>query len=156
MKGNPQIIDLLNQILTHELTAINQYFLHARLCNHWGYKKLGAKIYKESIEEMQHADKLIERILYLEGLPNLQRLGKVNVGQKVLEMFQLDHEIEKHSIKTLNEGVELCRTLGDNGTRELLEHILVDSEEHEDWIDTQLNLISEIGEANYLTQQINA
>lgn len=154
MKGNDKVIDLLNEILTNELTAINQYFLHARLCDHWGYKRLGKKIYEESIEEMRHADSLIERILYLEGLPNLQRLGKVNVGQSVPEQLRLDLEVEKNSIKVLNDGIELCRSLGDNGSRELLAKILVESEAHADWLETQLELIKQVGEGHFLAQQI--
>lgn len=155
MKGHDKIIDLLNDILTNELTAINQYFIHARLCEHWGYEKLWKKIREESIEEMRHADMLIARILYLDGLPNLQRLGKVNVGQDVPEQLRLDMEIEKTSIKTLNDGIELCRSLGDNGSRELLEKILVDSENHANWIETQLELLKQVGSAHYLSQQIH-
>src|SRR5262245_43042815 len=137
MKGNDKIIDLLNDVLTAELTAINQYFLHARMCENWGYERLWKKIRKESIEQMQHADKLIERILFLEGLPNLQRLGKINVGENVVEMLRLDLEVEKNSVASLNQGIATAREVGDNGTRELLESILVDSEAHANWLEAQ-------------------
>lgn len=154
MKGLPQIIDLLNDVLTLELTAVNQYFLHARMCENWGYEKLWKVIRKESIDEMKHADRLITRILFLEGLPNLQRLGKINVGQSVKEMFDLDLEVERKSVSTLNDGIKTARDVNDNGTVELLEHILVDSEEHVDWLEKQLELISQVGEQNFLAQQI--
>jgi bacterioferritin len=155
MKGHDQIIDLLNEVLTAELTAINQYFIHAKMCQNWGYLRLYKKVYEESIGEMRHADELIERILYLEGLPNLQRLGKVNVGQTVREQLQLDHEVERLAIEMFNRGIELARSLGDNGSRELLEKMLVSEEEHADWIESQLSLIAQVGEANYLAQQIH-
>jgi bacterioferritin len=154
MKGNDKILELLNDILTNELVAINQYFLHAKLCQQWGYQRLAKFIRSESIEEMRHAEWLVDRVLFLEGLPNLQRMGKVNVGQTVAEQLSLDVEIERNSVKTLNDGIELCRSLGDNGSRELLERILIDSEKHLDWIETQLELIKQVGEANYLSQQI--
>lgn len=154
MKGHPQIIDLLNDILTTELTAINEYFLHARIAENWGYERLQKKIYEESIGEMKHADKLVRRILFLGGLPNLQRLGKVNVGETIPEMLRLDLDLELGSQKRLNEGIELCRSLGDNGSRELLDYILKDTEEHVDWLEAQLELIKQVGEAHYLAQQI--
>jgi bacterioferritin len=154
MKGHDKIIELLNDVLTAELTAINQYFIHAKMCQNWGYERLHARIRHESIDEMKHADEIIERILYLEGVPNLQRLGKVHVGQTVKEQLELDHELEKLAIERLNAGIELARSLGDNGTRELLEGILVGEEEHTDWIETQLSLIGQVGEAHYLAQQI--
>jgi bacterioferritin len=154
MKGNQQIIDLLNAVLTNELTAVNQYFLHARMCENWGYERLWKKIREESIGEMKHADRLIERVLFLEGLPNLQRLGKINVGQNVKEMLELDLDVEKLSVSTLNAGVKTAGDAGDNGTRELLEHILVDSEEHVNWLEAQLELIKQVGLDNYLSQQI--
>lgn len=155
MKGHDDIIALLNDVLTDELTAINQYFLHARICEHWGFRRLWKKIRAESIEEMNHADRLVERVLFLDGLPNLQRLGKVNVGESVPEQFQSDLTLEKNGIERLNRGIELCRGLGDNGSRALLEGILKDSEEHADWLESQLELIKQIGEANYLAQQVN-
>ena len=154
MRGHDQVITLLNEILTAELTAINQYFIHARMCENWGYERLWKKIREESMGEMRHADKLIERILYLEGVPNLQRLGKVNVGQTVPEQLRLDLEVEKAAIIALNNGIEVARSLGDNGTRDLLEGILEGEEQHANWIEAQLTLIAQAGEANYLAQQI--
>ncbi len=154
MKGLPAIVDLLNEVLTGELTAINQYFVHARLCEHWGYQRLWQKLRAESIDEMKHADQLISRVLYLDGMPNLQRLGKVSVGQTVKEALELDYALESAALKRLNEGIELCRSSGDNGSRELLERILVSEEEHANWIEEQLELIKSIGEPHYLAQQI--
>src|SRR5215468_5462166 len=143
MKGHDDVITLLNEILTAELTAINQYFIHARMCENWGYERLWKKVREESIGEMRHADRLIERILYLEGVPNLQRLGKVNVGQTVPEQFRLDLEVEKTAVKALNTAIELCRSLGDNGTRDLLEQMLRDEEDHANWLEAQLTLIQQ-------------
>ena len=154
MKGHDQVIQVLNDVLTAELTAINQYWIHARMCENWGYKRLWEKVRAESLGEMKHADSLVERILYLEGVPNLQRLGKVNVGQTVKEQFRLDLEVEKAAVKALNAGIETARSLGDNGTRELLESILEGEEEHANWLEAQLTLIDQVGEANYLAQQI--
>ena len=154
MKGHDQVIQLLNDVLTAELTAINQYWIHARMCENWGYARLWDKVRAESLGEMKHADRLVERILYLEGVPNLQKLGKVNVGQTVKEQFRLDLEVEKAAIKALNAGIETSRSLGDNGTRELLESILEGEEEHANWLEAQLTLIDQVGEANYLAQQI--
>jgi len=154
VRGHERIVSALNDILTAELTAINQYFIHARMCENWGYERLWKKVREESIGEMKHADTLIERILYLEGVPNLQKLGKVNVGQTVPEQLQLDLEVETAAIKALNDGIELCRSLGDNGSRELLEGILAAEEDHANWIETQLTLIGQIGEAHYLAQQV--
>ena len=154
MKGDDRVIDLLNDVLTGELTAVNQYFIHARMCENWGYERLWKKIRAESIDEMKHADKLIERILYLDGLPNLQRLGKINVGQTVPEQLTLDLDMEKGAVRRFNDGIELCRSLGDNGSRELLEGMLVSEEEHANWLEAQLNLIQQVGEQNYLAQQL--
>jgi len=154
MKGDPQVITLLNDVLTAELTAVNQYFLHARLCHHWGYGRLYERVRKESIEEMKHADELIERILYLEGMPNVQRYGKVNVGQTVSEQFQLDLQVEYDAVKRLNEGIEACRTAGDNGTRTLLERILHEEEAHVDWLETQQETIKQVGAGTYLSEQL--
>ena len=154
MKGHDKVISLLNDCLTAELTAVNQYFLHARICENWGYERLWKRLRQESIDEMKHADRLIERILYLEGLPNVQRLSKINVGQTVHEMFRLDLEVEKASIKAYNDGVELARSLGDNGTREMLEDLLLGSESYANWLETQLTLVAQVGEQNYLAQQI--
>jgi bacterioferritin len=154
MRGQDLIIEALNNVLTAELTAINQYFVHARMCENWGYARLWKRIRAESIDEMRHADELIERILYLEGVPNLQRLGKVNVGQTVPEQLALDLDVERGAVKMLNDAIELCRSLGDNGSRELLESILTDEEKHANWIEAQLSLIRQAGEGNYLAEQI--
>ena len=154
MKGHDDVIAVLNDVLTAELTAINQYFIHARMCENWGYQRLWKKLREESIGEMKDADQLIERILYLEGVPNVQKLNKVSVGQTVTEQFRLDLDLEKAAIKRLNTGIETCRTLGDNGSRELLEDILEGEEEHANWLEAQLTLIGQVGESNYLAQQI--
>jgi bacterioferritin len=156
VKGHDQVVTLLNEVLTAELTAVNQYFIHARMCENWGYERLWKRVREESIGEMKHADRLIERILYLEGVPNLQRLGKVNVGQTVPEQFRLDLDVEKNAIAMFNRGIELCRSLADNGTRELLEEMLTAEESHANWIEAQLTLIGQMGEAHYLAQQIKA
>ncbi len=154
MNGNPQVIDLLNDVLTAELTAVNQYWLHARIVQNWGYERLWKKIRDESIEEMKHADRLVARVLFLGGLPNLQRYGKVNVGESVPEMFRLDLQVEVDGVKRLNDGIALCRQVNDNGSRELLEKILVESEAHVDWLESQLELMKQLGDANYLAQQV--
>ncbi len=154
MKGDAKVIDLLNEVLTNELTAINQYFLHARICENWGYERLWKKIRAESIGEMKHADELIERILFLEGLPNLQRLEKINVGETVPEQLALDLGVEMKAIPVLNRGIELCRQVGDNGTAELLEDLLEEEEEHANWLEAQLALIDQVGAQNYLAQQV--
>ena len=154
MKGDAKVIALLNDVLANELTAINQYFLHARLCENWGYERLWKKVRAESIDEMQHADRVIQRILYLEGHPNLQKLGKLEIGETVLEQLQSDLALEKRAIPVLNAGIELCRSKGDNGTAELLEEILVDEEEHADWLEAQMTLVEQVGIQNYLAQQM--
>ena len=154
MQGDPQIIEALNEVLTSELTAINQYFIHHKMCENWGYSKLSAKSREEAIEEMQHADKLIERILYLDGIPNMQRLSPVRVGETVPEQHQVDLELEQDAVKRLNAGVQLCRDKGDNGSRELLETILVDEEEHLDWLEARIDMIAKVGIENYLAQHI--
>jgi bacterioferritin len=154
MKGDKQILTLLNDVLTAELTAVNQYFLHAKLCHHWGYERLHEKVRKESIEEMKHADDLIDRILYLEGTPNVQRYGKVDVGQTVAEQFDLDLKVEVDAVKRLNDGIEACRAASDNGTRELLERILREEEQHIDWLETQQEAIRQIGVERYLAEQL--
>ena len=156
MKSDPKIVDLLNEVLTGELTAINQYFLHSRMCRNWGYLRLAEHIKKESIDEMKHADSLIERVLYLDGLPNVQRLGKVLIGQSVHEILKNDYALEVNAIPLLNKGLELCRSLGDNGTEDLLRHILTSEEEHVDWLEAQFDLIAQVGEQNYLAQQIRS
>jgi len=154
MKADKQIIALLNDVLTAELTAVNQYFLHARLCHHWGYERLYEKVRKESIEEMKHADELIDRILYLEGLPNLQRYGKIDVGQTVPEQLQLDLAVEYEAVKRLNDAIETCRAGGDNGTRDMLERMLHEEEAHVDWLETQQETIKQIGIERYLSEQL--
>jgi bacterioferritin len=154
VKGDPQIIDLLNEVLTNELTAINQYFVHARMCENWGYERLYKKVRDESIDEMKHADKVIARVLFLEGVPNLQRLGKINVGETVPEQLKVDLALEQHAIPALNKGIEACRKLGDNGTADLLEDILEDEEEHLNWLEAQLSLLDEVGTQNYLAEQM--
>jgi bacterioferritin len=154
MTGNPQIIALLNEILTGELTAINQYFIHGRMCENWGYQRLWKKLRAESIDEMKHADELIARVLFLDGVPNVQRLGKINVGQTVPEQLTVDLALERDAIAKLNQAIEAARTAGDNGSRDLFERILHAEEEHTNWIEAQLELIKQVGEANYLAQQI--
>jgi len=154
VKGDTQVIALLNDVLSAELTAVNQYWLHARLCENWGYERLWKKIREEPLEEMNHADELIERILYLDGMPNLQRLGKINVGETVPEQFKLDVEVEYEAVKRLNEGIEACRAKGDNGTRALLEKMLADEEDHVDWLEEQQRLVESLGESAYLAEQI--
>jgi bacterioferritin len=154
MQGDRAIIDLLNEVLTAELTAVNQYFLDAKMCANWGYEKLAEKFREESIGEMKDADELIERILYLEGMPNLQRLGNVRVGETVPEKLQLALDLEKVAIDRLNAGIATCTGAGDNGSRDLLEDILEGEEAHADWLETQLELIRQVGEAHYLAQQI--
>jgi bacterioferritin len=154
MKGNPSVIALLNDVLTGELTAINQYFLHGKMCLNWGYQHLGKKIYEESIDEMKHASKLVERVLFLDGLPNLQKLGTLNIGQTVVEILKNDLAFELGTVPLLNRGIDACRTAGDNGSEDLLTHILVESESHVDWLESQLELVKQVGEAHYLAQQI--
>lgn len=156
MKGDPRIIDMLNEVLTGELTAINQYFLHGKMCLNWGYDHLGKKIYEESIDEMKHAQKLVERILFLDGLPNLQKLGKLTIGTKVIEILENDLAFELGTVPRLNKGIQLARDAGDNGSEELLTRILVDSESHVDWLESQLELVKQVGEAHYLSQQIRS
>ena len=154
MKGDPQIVDALNEVLTAELTAINQYYIHAKMCEDWGYTKLYEHNRKESIEEMKDADKVIERILYLDGVPNMQRYNPVRVGEDVPEQHKLDLELETEAIARLNKGIALCRDKGDNGTRELLESILKGEEEGADWLEAQLHIIGEIGKERYLAEQM--
>ena len=154
MRGSSTVITLLNEVLTNELTAINQYFLHARICENWGYERLWHKVRDESIDEMKHADEIIARILYLEGLPNLQRLGTIKVGESVEEQLKLDLALEATAIPVLNRGIELCRAEGDNGTADLLEDLLEDEEEHANWLEAQLTLIKQTGLENYLAEQI--
>ena len=155
MQGDVAVLELLNDVLTAELTAVNQYFVHSKLCHHWGYERLADKIRSESIDEMKHVESLTDRILYLDGVPNFQRLYSVRVGETVPEQFELDLQTERESIKRLNDGIATCVRIGDNGTRELLASMLVDEEEHADWLETQLEAISQIGVQNYLTEQLH-
>lgn len=154
MKGDPRVIEALNAVLTAELTAINQYFIHAKMLADWGYKPLAAQKRSESIEEMRHADKLIDRILYFDGVPNMQRYHPVRVGEDIVEMHRLDLEVECDAVKRLNESIALCREVADNGTRELLESVLKDEEEGLDWLESQLHIIEEIGKERYLAEHI--
>ncbi len=154
MKGHQEVIKVLNEVLTSELTAINQYFIHSKMCEDWGFQRLAAKKKEESIEEMKHADAVIARILFLEGVPNMQRYFPVKVGEDAIEQHKLDVELEYDAVKRLNEGIGVCRDLGDNGTRELLEMILQEEEEGIDWLEAQLHLIEAIGKERYLSEQI--
>jgi bacterioferritin len=154
MKGSQKVIDILNEVLTNELTAINQYFLHAEMCQNWGFERLYKKIRKESIDEMKHAEELMERILYLDGFPNVQRLGKITIGEKVEEQLRLDLDLEKRAVPVLNDGIAACRAEGDNGSADLLEDILEAEEEHIDWLEAQLTLVEQVGIQNYLSEQI--
>ena len=155
MKGNAEIISILNELLTNELTAINQYFIHAKMLANWGYKRLAKKVRDESIDEMKHADEIIERILFLEGVPNLQRLNKLRVGETPKEQFESDLAVEYASIASLNGWIARARELGDNGTEHMLKHILDAEEEHTDWLETQLELMRQLGEVPYLAQQLH-
>ncbi|MGH3849080.1 MAG: bacterioferritin [Pseudonocardiaceae bacterium] len=156
MTGEEAIIDLLNEVLTAELTAINQYFADAKMAQNWGYQRLATHFREDSIDEMRDAEALIDRVLYLDGLPNLQRLGSVRVGETIPEKLLLALDVEKAAIERLNRGVELCTSLGDNGSRQLLEKILLGEEEHADWLETQLELIKQVGLEHYLAQQVKA
>ncbi len=155
MKGNDQIIEALNEVLTAELTAINQYFVHHKMCENWGYQKLSKKKYEEAVEEMKDADKVIERTLYLDGVPNMQRLSPIRVGEDPVEQHKLDLALETDAIERLNKAIALCREKGDNGTRELLEGILRGEEESADWLEAQLHIVEEIGKERYLAEQIH-
>ena len=154
MKGNEEVLNLLNQLLTNELTAINQYFVHAKMCENWGYARLAKKVRAESIDEMRHADLVITRILFLEGVPNLQRYHKLHVGETVREQLESDLQVEYAAIAFLNQGIEAARKAGDNATEDLMTKILVSEEEHTDWVESQLELMRQVGEQNYLAQQI--
>ncbi|UAL44645.1 bacterioferritin [Shewanella inventionis] len=155
MKGHPKVISQLNRVLTCELTAINQYFLHARMFKHWGLEKLNEKEYKKSIQDMKHADNLIERVLFLEGLPNLQQLDKLRIGEHAEEMLSCDLQAVTEQISLLREAISVCETEQDYVSRDLLEDLLEDEEEHLDWIESQQGLIVQTGIQNYLQSQIN-
>lgn len=155
MKSDPEIIEILNEILTAELTAINQYYLHSKMRENWGFLRLAKVAYQESIDEMKDADKIIERILYLDGAPNLQRYDPVRIGENIPEQFELELQTEREAIDRFNRAVDLARQKNDNGTRHLLEEILVDEEEHLDWLESQLHVIETIGADHYLAQHIH-
>ena len=153
MRGDAAVIEALNGILTAELTGINQYFVHAKMCENWGYRRLYKHNYDESIDEMKHADRVIGRILFLDGVPNMQRYMPVRVGESVPEQFRLDLALELDAVKRYNEAIALCTAQGDAGTRELLEHILKDEEAHTDWLEAQRDQIAQMGIGNYLAKQ---
>jgi bacterioferritin len=156
MQGDTDVITALNDILTSELTAVNQYFVHYKMLENWGYHRIAAKKREESIEEMKHADKLIERILYLDGVPNLQRLGPVRVGQEPIEMHKLDLTLEQEAVARLNQAIVLCLDKRDAGTRELLEHLLSEEEDAIDWLEAQLKIVADVGRERYLSEQLRA
>ena len=155
MRGNDQVIAVLNEVLKAELTAINQYFLHAEMCENWGYMRLDGITRKESIEEMRHAEVLIERILYLDGTPTMHELFPLRIGKTVREQIENDLQVEYEAVPRLNNGIKLCESVGDNGSRDLLLKILTDEEHHVDYLEAQLGIIREVGIENYLAQQIS-
>ena len=154
MQGNPRIVDLLNRLLSLELRAINQYFLHYKMCENWGYERMAAKFRSQSMSEMTDAEEIIDRVLYFDGLPNLQRFDAFAVGETVHEQLQLALEMEKEAVEQISSLMAACVEEGDTGTREFLAPKLLDEQEHISWIESQLALVSQVGEANYLTQQI--
>jgi bacterioferritin len=154
MRGDDRVIEVLNEVLTNELTATNQYYLHYAMQKNWGFTRLAQHTYDESIDEMKHADLLIHRILFLEGHPNLQRLGSVRIGEQVREQFEADMAIEVHALQTLRRGIAVCREADDTVTRQLFESILASEEEHIDYLETQLSLIRTLGEPDYLALQV--
>ena len=155
MKGDAKVIAVLNEVLKAELTAINQYFLHAEMCEHWGYHRLADETKKESIGEMKHAEIVMERILLLDGTPNMTDYFKINIGPNVKAQLENDLHVEYDAVKRLNDGIETCVKAADNGSREILEKILRDEEEHIDWLEGQLHSIGEMGTENYLAQQLH-
>lgn len=154
MKGDKKVIEALNDILTAELTGVNQYFVHHKMCENWGFRRLSQQIRAESMSEMRHADSLIERILFLDGVPNVQRLSKVRIGETVPEQVRLDLELELDAVRRLNQAIAVAREAGDNGSRELFQQILADEEKHVDWLEAQLTLLEQVGTKTYLGQQI--
>ncbi|EMY77595.1 bacterioferritin [Leptospira weilii serovar Ranarum str. ICFT] len=154
MKGNKEVLEILGEVLTAELTAINQYFIHAKMNKNWGFKKLADFMKRESIDEMKHADEVIDRILYLDGVPDLQKYMKINVGKNIEEILKVDLDLEYSAVERFNRGITIAVKNNDNGTRELFEKILVSEEEHIDWIESQQEIIRRIGVENYLAQQI--
>ena len=156
MKGDAKVIEFLNKALYNELIAINQYFLHAKMLKNWGLKELAEHEYHESIDEMKHADQLSERILFLDGLPNFQALGKLRIGENPLEVLKCDLALELEALPALREGIAYCETVSDYVSRKLFADILASEEEHIDWIETQLDIIARIGEPNYLAQQLKS
>jgi bacterioferritin len=155
VRGDPEVLEALNEVLTAELTAINQYFIHHRMCDNWGYERLSSKKRAESLGEMKDADAIIERILYLDGIPNMQRMNPIRVGEDPIEQHRLDLAVETDAIERLNRAIALCRDKGDNGSRELLEGILRGEEEGADWLEAQLHLAEEVGKEQYLAEQIH-
>jgi bacterioferritin len=156
VRGDPQVLEVLNEILTAELTAINQYFVHAKMCSNWGYHRLAKKKRDEAIDEMKDADAVIERILFLEGVPNMQRLDPVRVGEDPVEQHRLDLAVEHAAVARYNRAIALAREKGDNGTRALLEQLLRGEEDSVDWLEAQLHLVGEIGKERYLAEQLGA
>ncbi len=156
MKGSAKVIQVMNRTLKAELTAINQYFCHAEMCDNWGYKYLAKKIKEHAIGEMKHAEALIERILFLDGAPNMADYMKIRIGAAVKQQLDNDLALELEAIPNLNDGIAACVSVGDNGSRELLERILKDEEEHVDWLEAQLHMIGEMGYQNYLSEQMKA
>jgi bacterioferritin len=155
MKGNEQVINHLNARLAEELTAINQYFVHAEMCENWGYKKLHAMVFKRSIQEMKHAEKLIARILFLDGIPIVSKINKIHIGSEIPKMYKNDHAAEAAAISGYNESIRVAMEAGDNGSRELLASILKEEEEHIDLIEAQIEQISQMGIQNYLVDQVD-
>lgn len=154
MQGNQEVIAVLNQVLRKELTGINQYFIHAKMCENWGYKRLYKTLWDESMGEMKHANQIIERILFLEGIPNISAYDKISVGTSVKQQLENDLGLETAALTVLHPGIKICTEASDDASRELLEHITVDEEKHVDWIESQLHQINEVGYQNYLAQQI--
>ena len=155
MQGNARVIELLNDVLTAELTAINQYFIHAKMLDNWGLRRLAHHFREASIDEMKDAERITDRILYLDGVPNYQRIGPVKIGETAMEKLRLALDLEKEAIERYNRGVDLARSKGDNGTRQMLAELLVDEEAHADWLETQLDAVNAVGEANYLAQHLH-